>query len=173
MGKVKICRELGNWRKDVISEKAISNPHWSKEAGGLHVPMTSVALCGNIDYEVLKKSKASCSGEHDDYTKYHNDPKICIAKIDNYGVAEFEEAYCRMVYQADCNSNMYKDRCKTKTVADYLKENPGVQRKELLEALSEQAGRKKIVDALNYLYKGGHIESDSKYTNPTARLKFK
>ena len=71
---------------------------------------------------------------------------------------KFEPAYCRFIVQADYNTrNGFIDYKRTRTVSEYLKNNP-VSRKELMMQLeSEETDVKALRETINILLKAGYL----------------
>ena len=157
MGKVRIRRQPQSYEMDEVHEKYISNVHWDNVCGGLQIRVATVSVYGYMDYHALTETDVAISRSHD---WGYNEAKVCMNKSDNTGKGneEYEPAYCRFIVQADYNAQFrFVDYKKTKTVSQFLKNNP-VSRKELMIQLtSGKTDAKALREAINILLKAGYL----------------
>ena len=171
MCKVKIRRQPQSHKMDEVHENCISNAHWDNVCGGLQMRVATVSVYGYMDYHELTKTEVANSGSHD---WGYNLAKICMNKSDNMGKGNeaYEPAYCRFIVEADHNSKSRPiDYKRTRTVSEFLKDNPGVSRNELMEGLaSKRTDAKALREAINILLKAGYLKIEGSPRGQKSKL---
>lgn len=171
MCNVKIRRQPQSYKMDEVMENCISGAHWNNVCGGLQVKMPVVSVYGYTNYNSLTKTNVAISGSHD---WGYNPAKICMNKSDNMGKGNkaYEPAYCRFIVEADHNTKSRPiDYKRTKTVSEFLKNNPGASRKELMEKLvGEGTDAKALREAINILLKAGYLKIDGSPRGQKSKL---
>ena len=124
------------------------------------MPMPMMSLYGYMPYEAAMDAGVSISGMH---AEYYNDAKVCIVKKDNTCDEEHEAAYCRLVVDAECNTELRHnqiDRTGTWLVSEYLKNHvDGVSCGQLKDELEKDGyDSKSIQKALRCLKKAGYLQ---------------
>lgn len=170
MCKVRIRRQPQSYEMDVVHEKYISNVRWDNVCGGLQIRVANVSVYGYMDYHALTETDVAISRSHD---WGYNQAKVCMNKSDNLGKGneEYEPAYCRFIVQADYNTqSRFVDYKRTKTVSQFLKNNP-VSRKELKEQLeTEITNADALREAIKILLKAGYLSVEGKGQNSILSL---